>query len=100
LTAIKATPDGEGPILDFLGGTLFSTGKKFTDNHQVEWVNVYLPPPDQTLDGWVKSTDGKPVPDPAPPPLDPEMFVRQCTLVDRMLNADPAVPPNSSQPTS
>ena len=34
------------------------------------------------------------MPDPAPAPLDPEMFVRQCTLVDRQLNADPAVTPN------
>lgn len=34
------------------------------------------------------------MPDPAPAPLDPEMFVRQCTLVDRQLNADPGVTPN------
>jgi uncharacterized protein (TIGR02594 family) len=93
-TDVKATPNVDAPTLfSFLGGTFFSTGKRFTDDHQVEWVNVYLPP-DQTRDGWVKSTDGKPVPDPAPAPLDPEMFVRQCTLVDRQLNADPAVPPN------
>jgi uncharacterized protein (TIGR02594 family) len=92
---VKATPSVDAPTLDHQGGTLFGTGKKFTDDHQVEWVNVYLPPPLQTIDGWVKSTDGQPVPDPAPAPLDPEMFVRQCTLIDRRLNADPAVAPNS-----
>jgi uncharacterized protein (TIGR02594 family) len=93
-TDVKATPNVDAPTLfSFLGGTFFTTGKRFTDDHQVEWVNVYLPP-DQTLDGWVKSTDGRTVPDLAPAPLDPEMFVRQCTLVDRMLNADPSVPPN------
>jgi uncharacterized protein (TIGR02594 family) len=94
LTAVKATPSVDAATLDFQEGPLFGTGKRFTDNRQVEWVNVYLPPPDQTLDGWVKSTDGQSVPDPAPAPLDPEMFVRQCTLVDRSLNADPAVAPN------
>jgi len=94
LTFIKATPNVEAPTFDFLGGTFFSTGKKFTDDHKVEWVNVYLPPPDQNLDGWVQSTDGRTVSDPEPAPLDQEMFVRQCTLIDRMLNADPAVAPN------
>jgi hypothetical protein len=93
-TAVKATPSVDAPTLDFQNGPLFGTGKRFTDDHQVEWVNVYLPPPLQTIDGWVKSTDGRTVPDPAPAPLDPEMFVRQCTLVDRNLNADPAVAPN------
>jgi uncharacterized protein (TIGR02594 family) len=93
-TDVKATPNVDAPTLfSFLGGTFFTTGKRFTDDQQVEWVNVYLPP-DQTLDGWVKSTDGQTVSDPAPAPLDPEMFVRQCTLVDRMLNADSSVPPN------
>jgi len=94
LTAVKATPGVDAATLDVQGGTLFCTGKKFTDDRQVEWVNVFLPPPLQTIDGWVKSTDGQPVPDPAPAPLDPEMFVRQCTLVDRRLNADPAIKPN------
>lgn len=94
LTAVKATPTIDAATLDVQSGTLFGTGKKFTDDHQVEWVNVYLPPPLQTIDGWVKSTDGMPVDDPTPAPLDPEMFVRQCTLVDRMLNADPAIAPN------
>jgi hypothetical protein len=94
-TAIKATPNVEAPTLDvFPEAILFGTGKKFTDDHQVEWVNVYFPPPDQDLDGWIKTTDGQPVPDPTPPPLDPEMFVRRCTLIDRMLNSDPAVSPN------
>src|SRR5215469_133619 len=94
LTAVKATPSVDAATLDVQDGTLFGTGKKFTDDHQVEWVNIYLPPPLQTVDGWVKSTDGQQVPDPAPASLDPEMFVRQCTLVDRSLNADPAVAPN------
>jgi uncharacterized protein (TIGR02594 family) len=95
MTPIKATPNVEAPTLDaFPDAILFGTGKKFTDDHQVEWVNVYFPPPDQDLDGWIKATDGQQVPDPSPRPLDPEMFVRQCTLIDRMLNADPAVPPN------
>ena len=89
-TAVKATPSVDAATLDIQSGTLFGTGKKFTDDHQLEWVNVYLPPPLQTIDGWVKSTDGRTVDDPAPAPLDAEMFVRQCTLVDRSLNADPA----------
>jgi uncharacterized protein (TIGR02594 family) len=93
-TAVKATPSVDAATLDIQSGTLFGTGKKFTDDHQLEWVNVYLPPPLQTIDGWVKSTDGRTVDDPAPAPLDAEMFVRQCTLVDRSLNADPAVAPN------
>ncbi len=93
LTTVKATPSVDAATLDVQSGTLFATGKKFTDDHQVEWVNVCLRP-QQTIDGWVMRTAGKPVPDPAPAPLDPEMFVRQCTLVDRQLNADPAVTPN------
>src|SRR5215472_2673216 len=94
LTDVKAMPSTDAEKLITTGKTLDQTGKKFTDDQQVEWVNVYLPPPLQTIDGWVKSTDGQQVPDPAPASLDPEMFVRQCTLVDRSLNADPAVAPN------
>jgi uncharacterized protein (TIGR02594 family) len=94
VTALKAMPSTDAETLITTGATLDQTGKKFTDDHHVEWVNVYLPPPLQTIDGWVKSTDGQPVPDPAPLPLDPEMFVRQCTLVDRRLNSDPVVAPN------
>lgn len=94
VTALKAKPSTNSETLSTTGKTLYQTGKKFTDDHHLEWVNVYLPPPLQTIDAWVKSTDGQPVDDPAPAPLDPEMFVRQCTLIDRMLNADPTVAPN------
>jgi uncharacterized protein (TIGR02594 family) len=94
LTAVKATPSVDAATLEPQDGTLFGTGKKFTDEHQVQWVNVYLPPPLQTIDGWVKSTDVQQVPDPGPALLDPETFVRKCTAIDRMLNADPAVAPN------
>jgi hypothetical protein len=37
-TDVKATPNVDAPTLfSFLGGTFFSTGKRFTDDHQVEW---------------------------------------------------------------
>jgi len=94
LTDVKASPASDAPNLVVQGGTLFGTGKRVTDTNDanVEWINVYIPP--GMIDGWVKSTEGKEVPDPEPAPLDPEMFVRQCTLIERSMNTDPAVAPN------
>ncbi len=94
LAEVKASPASDAATLAIQGGTLFGTGKRMTDtiDPAVEWINVYIPP--GIIDGWVKSTEGKEVPDPDPAPLDPEMFVRQCALTDRSMNNDPAVTPN------
>lgn len=92
LTRIRALPSDGSQILVPQGGSLYCSGKTATDEKGQDWINVYIPP--GIVDGWVRAADGATVPDPAPAPLDPEMFVRQCTLADRSMNADPAASPN------
>jgi uncharacterized protein (TIGR02594 family) len=93
LTAIRATPAKDGEKFDVLGsGTvLLGTGKRATDDTPAEWVNILIPP--GFGDGWIPMANCKEVDDPPAPPLDPEGFVRQCTLADRLINSDASTAP-------
>ncbi|WP_162244780.1 transglycosylase SLT domain-containing protein [Methylobacterium sp. Leaf469] len=72
------------------GTIVFGTGKTFTESG-VDWINVLIPP--GVADGWVRRANCTEVEDPSPHPLDPENFVRQCTLLERVLNVEPKVAP-------
>ncbi|MBZ9814756.1 hypothetical protein [Mesorhizobium sp. CA7] len=92
LTVVRATPAKDADGFDTLGKgvVLRATGKTLHDPAtNVDWVNILIPP--GVLDGWVPLSNCTEIPDPAPLPLDPESFVRQCTLTDRTLNSDPVI---------
>jgi uncharacterized protein (TIGR02594 family) len=93
LTAIRATPAKEAEKFDVLGSgnVLLGTGKRATDATAAEWVNILIPP--GFVDGWIPMANCKEVADPPAPPLDPEGFVRQCTLADRLINSDASIAP-------
>ncbi|ESY08876.1 CHAP domain-containing protein [Mesorhizobium sp. C386A] len=93
LTSIRATPSKTADPFDVLGTgvVMFGTGKTATDADGKPWISILIPP--GVLDGWIPLGNASEVADPAPAPMDPESFVRQCTLVDRSMNSDPAITP-------
>jgi len=94
LTDLQATPSADAERFGRLGTgvVLFATGKKFKGAGAAnEWFNVLIPP--GIRDGWIPAANCKEVPDPERPGVDPEMFVRQCILVERTFNDAPSTAP-------
>jgi hypothetical protein len=80
-------------MLDILttGLVVYATGKTSTQDGN-NWVEIY--PPQAPWTGWISATDCTQVADPARPDLDPESFVRECLIAERIFNNLTSTAPN------